>query len=372
MSQVLEAGGACETPPPPTPFTSKYVDSPCPSDEAERFQETPRWTDLDPWIGVTQQRKRQPQPQPQPQSQLQRLEQGDLVRWYPADNTATSLPQMPREDSDPANRPTRVEIHLVHPVTPPADLSGASNGPSAPGFGGQSSPISALTPPFGCAAVDVKVRHLHGRVHQAATRSWSPPTHTPSAVTTPPRWVQPRLSATPHKVMFSPVSMKAKQQPTGKAQSVTALAGPAGSATVPLYTKLQGPPDQRAWWPNNSQALRWQRVDTWPLPSSTTAEIQQTPIIPRQGSGSGVIFGQSMTSRTATLGQHASGQLQGQLHMAGGSARMVVPCTPALSTRKEPSCCSPSLRPLRSPSRVVASPGSETLRSPSRGVASPG
>merc|ERR1719210_2083741 len=128
MSHMLEAGGAYDTPPPPTPFTSRYVDSPCPSDAVECLQSTPRWTDLDPWVGAVihqQKQLEQQQPQVQLHPQLQRSEQGNLVRWYPAGTTATSF-QMPREDSSGQEKPARVEIHLMHPI--------ASKGPSAHGF----------------------------------------------------------------------------------------------------------------------------------------------------------------------------------------------------------------------------------------------
>jgi len=381
MSHMLEAGCAYDTPPPPTPFTSRYVDSPCPSDAVECFQPTPRWTDLDPWAGVTHQQKQlqqQPQAQPQLQPQLQRSEHGNLVRWYPGGTTATAPFQTPREDSSGQERPARVELHLRHPVATPADLSRASNGSSAPGFGGQSGEISAVTSPLGSSAVDAKVQRIHGHVHRAATRSWSPPTSRTPAATPPPRWVQPRLSVTPHKAVFTPVSTTARQKPMGKRLSVC--------ATVPFYTKHPGPPAQRAWQPNNLQACRWQLVETWPLLPTTTAEVQQRPMLPRQVSGNAVIFGQGMGFRRATFGQHALGQPQVQLHMPSSGARMTTPgrgmtnkadfsttsallgdpgatqpmetscdelvqkhvatlCTPALSTRKEPSCCSPSLRP---------------------------
>jgi len=253
----------------------------------------------------------------------------------------------------------------MHPI--------ASKGPSALGFGGQPCESSAFGTPLGSAAVDAKVQRLHGHIHRAETRSWSPPTSRSPAATPPPRWVQPRLSATPHKAT---VSATMRQQPTGKRQSVTALAAPASCATVPLYNKLPGPLNQCAWQPYNSQALRGQRVETWPLLPTATTEIQQRPSLPRQG----------MPSQRATLGQHVLGQLQGQLHMPSGGARMATPrrgitskadllaasawlggpgatqptetsgdelvqkhiatlCTPALSSRKEPRCWSPSLRP---------------------------
>mmetsp|Transcript_119079 Transcript_119079/g.237478 ORF Transcript_119079/g.237478 Transcript_119079/m.237478 type:complete len:381 (+) Transcript_119079:63-1205(+) len=380
MSQVLEAGCSYDTPPPPTPFTGVYAESPRSIDEMEHLQSTPRWIDLDPLtlVGVTQEQK-QEQPQPKLQPQLQRLEQGNLVRWYPVGTAAIEPSQTLREETtrresasrhcsrDLTSGPACVDIHLMHSVATPTDLSRAINGPSALGCGSQ--------PPYGIATIGATSQRLHGCVHQAATRSWSPPMRRTPAVTPPPPWVQPRLSATPQKAVYAPTSATTRQQPVGKRLSVATPAAPAGFATFPSYAKLPGPPDQRAWQPNNSQAPRWQRVEAWPLVPATTTEIQQKPMLLPQVSGSAVISGQGIPSQTLAVGQHVLGQLQGQLHGPTSCVRMLSPrrgiaskadlldadweapndesvrkhtamlCTPSLSSRKVRSCCSPSLQP---------------------------
>jgi len=375
MSQVLEAGCAYDTPPPPSPFTGVYADSPRPSEEAEHFQQTPRWIQLGPFslAGEMQQDKQpdrqlqsQLQPQlkqqlqPQLQPQLQRSEQGDLVRWYPQGTDAVAPSQGQHEASQPCGAEqteslAHVEIHLTHPVATRADPSRANHGPSVPGFGGQSLQNSARLPPPACVAIDASVRRLHDGAHRIAarsSRSWSPPMRRrTSAITPPSPWVQPRLSAVPHKAVLSPVH--SRPQPSGKRLSGTASAGPASCATGTVHAKLSGLPGPHAWHPNKPQASRWQRVEVRPL---------MPPKLPRQVSGSVVIVGPGMPSRATASGLRAFAQLQGRPQVCSSGAcgfpgvpaaarlpeasgdvqkHVAAGCTPALSTRRKVRrCCS--------------------------------
>jgi len=383
MSEVHEAGFAYDTP--PTPFTMRYADSPRPSDEAELRQ--PRSSDIDPlyWVGVMHQQQQQQKLQLQPH--LQQSEQGDGLRAHAGGAAAGAHPQMPREDStgqdasrpgsgDPVGVPACVERHHVHLVAPAVPSRENS------GFGSQSVQISSITHPPSCA-----VQQLHLGARQAAALPLS--SRNPS-VTPPPPWVQPRLSATIHKVAATEW-----QQPTGRRLSAAAFVGPAGCAGVPLHAMSPGPSDQRVRQMHKLEGIRRHRLEAWPVAPPTAAEIRAW-----QASGSAAFFGRGMPSRAAALGQRSLKQHQGHLQVPaagmcrvspqtgvvsqaellgaspvpsslGATQHMEAPCdelvrgrvaalcTPALGTRRVRSCCSPCLCDLEAALARQAEPTPE-------------
>jgi len=358
MSEVHEVGFAYDTP--PTPFTMRYADSPRPDDEAERLQ--PTWTDIDSlsWVDMMHQQQNIQQHQ-QPQPQPQQAEQGDAVRWNSEGTSAIAHSQMLREhptrqedvsrrcSADPAGMPACVEFRHVHPLVASAAMSRENSGA------------------LGCAAFHAKAQRLHHGPHQAAVPSWSPPTQRNPSFTPPPPWVQPRLSATPHKV-----GTTARHRPAGRRFSVGTFVGPVCCAGIPFHAL---PPGQ----PNDSQVFRRQHMEAWPLAPATAADIQAW-----QASGSAAFHGQGMRSQATAHGQRSFGHLQGQVQVPAGGAHMLSPrrgitskadfvesspvpsspgathpmeapcdelvrgrvaalCTPALSSRRVRSCCSPCL-----------------------------
>jgi len=385
MSQVHEASFADDDP--PTPLTMRYADSPRPSDEAENPQ--PRRTNLDPlhWVHVMRHQRQQQQLQQQ-QLQPPQSDPCDVERWDCGEVAATTRCQGLRENStgledasqhcsvDPAGASACVEFHPVHPRATPAALSRENSAApvysaasSCSNFGGQSPQAPSITHRPGCAVFHAKVQRLHHGAHQAAALPWLQPTRRNRSITPPPPWVQPRLSATPHKVVARP-----QQQPMGQRLLVGTLVSP-----VPYHALPPGPPHQCAWQPNNLQAHRQQRMETWPASPATAAEIYSWQI-----SGNAAFFGQGIPSRAAALGRRSSGQLQGQLqvHTSGDRmaslqkhitskaelfqaspvlsssrvtqvteapcdksvrGRVAALCTPALGTRRVRNCCSPCL-----------------------------
>jgi len=375
MSEVLEAGLADDTP--PTPFTMRYADSPHPILEAEHPQHRPADTDPFYWGGVVRQQQQQlQQQQPKPQ-------QCEVARWQCRGTAATAHFQRLREDctrhgnasqhcsADPTGPPACVEFRPVHLLTATAALSRESSGAptcssasSCSGFGGQSTQIPSIAHPPGCAVFHAKVQRLHHCAHQAAAPSWPPPTHGNYSTTPPPPWAQPKLSATLRKV-----ALATQQQPVGRRLSVGTLLSPAGCAGLPYHAL---PPGQS----NNLQVHTRQRMDAWPVAPATAAEIRSW-----QASGSAAFFGKGIPSRA---GRRSLGQEQGQPHVPAGGVDMAPPqkgiaskaelleaipvpivsgatqlmeapcdnvvrgrvaalCTPALSTRRVRSVCSPCL-----------------------------